>query len=126
MNDQTKYELGKTLGAEAFKAGKTAAPALDKRVMAIIASTSTKIGDSLSLLKGWNEGWHSANTSQLNEIADRIASELYDEVCDRVCDLMNGEEALAKLEDTEDCDQLIEVHDNIMDRLATKLRDGDN
>ncbi len=50
------------LGRKAYKAGLTAAPALDPEFMKLLANKPDDI-DSMSLLKAWSDGWNKTNIS---------------------------------------------------------------
>ena len=49
------------LGTIAFNEGKTAIPYHDKNLIELIREYSTKMGDSIPLLKAWSQSWHAAN-----------------------------------------------------------------
>lgn len=51
------------LGRLAFLNGKISAAAQDKQVMALLAGNKMGDGQTVKILKAWNNGWHTANLS---------------------------------------------------------------
>ena len=68
LNDFIKQDA-ETLGTEAFAAGISCAPALDKEVMKAVATLSTpEFTHSkaiTAIFKAWSDGWHKANINNL-------------------------------------------------------------
>jgi len=60
MPQEGKLSRAKELGKEAFEKGLAGVAAWDAEFMKLI-STSCEIGESIPLLRAWNEGWHKAN-----------------------------------------------------------------
>jgi hypothetical protein len=62
-------EDAETLGTEAFEAGISCAPALDKEVMKAVATLSTPDFTHskviVAVFKAWNNGWHTANINSV-------------------------------------------------------------
>lgn len=58
MKHTKAYKMGK----QAYAAGKTAVPVLDKNFMDFLAeSRGQPVGYSIPMLKAWAKGWHEAN-----------------------------------------------------------------
>lgn len=64
MVEQERLEKAQELGKTAFEQGIKSAPCLDKRMMQMIAETSTGVGSSKGILQAWLKGWHKANMAK--------------------------------------------------------------
>ena len=59
--NKDRLEQAKKLGYAAAKAGKMAAPVLDKELMKMIGSNPVGNSDTISIMKAWNAGWTKYN-----------------------------------------------------------------